>query len=309
MTPEASRDDRFVKLSLGLLLAFLAFEVAFAFIGHSLALLADAGHMLTDAAALVATLVALRLARRPASGPWTFGLRRAEVLSAQLNGVTLLVIGALIAFEAIRRLIHPSQVTGTVVIAVACVGLVINVAATWSLSHADRESMNIKGAFQHVLTDSFAFAGTIAAGIVIDTTGYRRADSIASLVVVALMVRAAWGLLRETGRVLLEAAPAGFEPTAVAEDIVSNPCVESVHDVHIWLISSGFAALSAHVLVKSEEDCHAVRRELEAMLSEKYKVEHTTLQVDHASSDHVTFRPRQRTSPGHQDGETWHPDP
>ena len=308
-----NQDDRFVKLSLGLLLAFLAFEVAFAFIGHSLALLADAGHMLTDAAALVATLLAMRLARRPASGPWTFGLRRAEVLSAQLNGMTLLVIGALIAFEAIRRLIHPSPVTGTVVIVVASVGLVINVAATWALSHADRESMNIRGAFQHVLTDSFAFAGTIAAGIVIETTGYRRADSIASLVVVALMVRAASGLLRETGRVLLEAAPAGFEPTAVAADIVSNPCVESVHDVHIWLISSGFAALSAHVLVKSEEDCHAVRRELEAMLAEKYKVEHTTLQVDHASSDHVTFRPRYRptalASPGNQDGETWPADP
>jgi cobalt-zinc-cadmium efflux system protein len=294
MNPVPGKDDRFVVLSLVLLLAFLAFEVAFAFVGHSLALLADAGHMLTDAAALAATLVALRLSRRPASGPWTFGLRRAEVLSAQLNGMTLLVIGALIAFEAIRRLIHPSQVTGTIVIVVASVGLAINVAATWSLSRADRESMNIKGAFQHVLTDSFAFAGTIAAGIVIETTGYRRADSIASLVVVALMVRAALGLLRETGRVLLEAAPVGFEPTAVAADIVANPCVESVHDVHIWLISSGFAALSAHVLVKSEEDCHAVRRELEAMLSEKYKVDHTTLQVDHASSDHVTFRPTNR---------------
>jgi cobalt-zinc-cadmium efflux system protein len=280
--------------------------------------------MLTDAAALVSTLVALRLARRPASGPWTFGLRRAEVLSAQLNGMTLLVIGALIAFEAIRRLIHPSQVTGSIVIVVASVGLAVNVAATWSLSRADRESMNIKGAFQHVLTDSFAFAGTIAAGIVIETTGYRRADSIASLVVVALMVRAAWGLLRETGRVLLEAAPAGFEPMAVAEDIVANPCVESVHDVHIWLISSGFPALSAHVLVKSEEDCHAVRRELEAMLAEKYEVEHTTLQVDHTSSDHVTFGPTHRpsgssptalgsatalASPSNRDQETWPRDP
>jgi cobalt-zinc-cadmium efflux system protein len=296
MNPEPGRDDRFVTLSLYLLVAFLAFEVTFAFVGHSLALLADAGHMLTDAAALVATLVALRLARRPASGPWTFGLRRAEVLSAQLNGITLLVIGALIAFEAVRRLIHPSQVTGTIVIVVAAVGLAMNVAATWSLSRADRESMNIKGAFQHVLTDSFAFAGTIVAGIVIQTTGYERADSIASLVVVALMVRAAWGLLRETGRVLLEAAPAGFEPTAVAEDIVANPWVESVHDVHVWLISNGFPALSAHVLVKSEEDCHAVRRELQTMLAEKYKVEHTTLQVDHASSDHVTLGPTHRLS-------------
>lgn len=293
---ESGRNERFVVVSLCLIVAFMAFEVVFAFLGHSLALLADAGHMLTDAAALVATLVALRLARRPASGPWTFGLRRAEVLSAQLNGMTLLVIGALIAFEAIRRLIHPSEVTGTIVVVVAAVGIVMNFAATWALSKADRESLNIKGAFQHILTDSFAFAGTIVAGIVILTTGYRRADSIASLIVVALMVRAAWGLLRETGRVLLEAAPAGFDPKSVAEDIVAHPCVESVHDVHIWLITSGFPALSAHVLVNSHEDCHTVRRDLEEMLARKYEVEHTTLQVDHAPSDHVMFGPTHRRS-------------
>jgi cobalt-zinc-cadmium efflux system protein len=300
VSTEPGKDERFVVLSLCLILGFMAFEVAFAFIAHSLALLADAGHMLTDAAALIAALVALRLARRPASGPWTFGLKRAEVLSAQANGITLLVIGALIAFEAIGRLIHPSRVTGTIVIAVASVGVLMNVAATFSLSRANRRSLNIKGAFQHILTDSFAFAGTIVAGIIIVTTGYRRADSIASLIVVALMVRAAFGLLRETGRVLLEAAPPGFDPAVIAEDIVSNPCVESVHDVHIWLITSGFPALSAHVLVQNEQDCHGVRRELEEMLAEKYELEHTTLQVDHAASHHVTLGPTHRRSPEHR---------
>ena len=168
--------------------------------------------MLTDAAALVATLTALRLARRPASGAWTFGLKRAEVLSAQANGVTLLVVSALIAFEAIHRLMHPSNVTGSIVIVVAAVGMVVNGAATWSLGKANRESLNIKGAFEHIFTDLVAFAATLIAGIVIVATGYRRADSIASLFVVFLMLRSAWGLLRETGRVLLEAAPAEYDP-------------------------------------------------------------------------------------------------
>jgi cobalt-zinc-cadmium efflux system protein len=284
-------DERYVVLSLALVAGFMIFEVAAAFVGHSLALLADAGHMLTDAAALVATLAAFRLARRPVSGSWTFGLKRAEVLSAQANGISLLVISALIGFEAVRRLVHPSGVTGGIVIVVAAVGIVVNVAATWSLSRAGRESINIKGAFQHILTDLFAFIGTLVAGVIIVTTGFRRADSIASLLVVALMLRASWGLLRETGRVLLEAAPVGFDPQAIAADIVANPEVESVHDVHIWLISSGFPALSAHVLVKNPADCHSVRRELEVMLETTHHLEHTTLQVDHASDHHVTMRP------------------
>ena len=186
---------------------------------------------------------------------------------------------------------HPSGVTGSIVIVVAAVGIVINIAATWSLSRANRESINIKGAFQHILTDLFAFIGTLVAGVIIVTTGFKRADSIASLLVVVLMVRAAWGLLRETGRVLLEAAPLGADPQVIARDIVANPSVDSVHDVHIWLISSGFPALSAHVLVKNEVDCHSVRRELEEMLEQKYNVEHTTLQVDHASDHKVTMRP------------------
>ncbi len=287
-------------LSLILITTFLVFEISFAFVGHSLALLADAGHMLTDAGALVATLTAIRLSRRPASGAWTFGLKRAEVLSAQANGVTLLVIGALVTFEAVHRLMHPSTVTGSIVIVVAAVGMVFNAAATWSLGKASRTSINIKGAFQHILTDLVAFAATLVAGIVIVATGFRRADSIASLFVVVLMIRSAWGLLRETGRVLLEAAPVGYDPDAIAGDIVANPSVESVHDVHIWLITSGFPALSAHVLVERAADCHAVRRELEDMLREHHDLEHTTLQVDHASEGLLKIGP---TPPRHAGGQ------
>jgi cobalt-zinc-cadmium efflux system protein len=278
----ASSDSRYITIALGLILCFLAFEVIMAFIGHSLALLADAGHMLTDAGALGASLVAVRLARRPASGVWTFGFKRAEVLSAQANGITLLVISALVGFEAISRLIHPLPVTGGIVVTVAAAGVAVNVAATWIIARANRDSINVRGAFAHIVTDLYAFIGTLAAGIVIILTGFEQADSIASLIVVALMLHAAWGLLRETGQILLEAAPEGYAPGEIVTAITRQPGVASVHDVHVWLITSGFPALSAHVLVKPPADCHQVRRELEQLLCERFALDHTTLQVDHA---------------------------
>ena len=285
----ASSDSRYITIALGLIVGFLVFEVVTAFIGHSLALLADAGHMLTDAGALGASLLAIRLARRPASGVWTFGFKRAEVLSAQANGITLLVISALVAFEAISRLIHPLAVTGGIVVAVAAVGVAVNVAATWVLARANRGSINVRGAFAHIITDLYGFIGTLVAGIVIIITGFGRADAIASLIVVALMLRAAWGLLRETGQILLEAAPAGYAPGEIITAITSEPGVASVHDVHVWLITSGFPALSAHVLVRPPADCHQVRRELEQVLCERFALDHTTLQVDHAPDELLTI--------------------
>jgi cobalt-zinc-cadmium efflux system protein len=287
ISPEA--DGRYLATALGLIVCFLIFEVTLAFVGHSLALLADAGHMLTDAAALAASLVAFRLARRPAAGVWTFGFKRAEVLSAQANGITLLVISALVAFEAITRLVHPVTVRGGIVVTVAAVGVAVNVAATWVISRANRRSVNVKGAFAHIVTDLYGFIGTLAAGIVIIVTGFSRADSIASLVVVGLMLYAAWGLLRETGRILLEAAPEGYEPVDIVAAITSQPGVASVHDVHVWLITSDFPALSAHVLVRPPADCHQVRRDLERMLTQRFGLEHTTLQVDHAPDEVLTI--------------------
>jgi cobalt-zinc-cadmium efflux system protein len=285
----ASSDSRYIAVALGLIVCFLVFEVVMAFVGHSLALLADAGHMLTDAGALGASLVAVRLARRPASGVWTFGFKRAEVLSAQANGITLLVISALVAFEAISRLIHPLPVTGAIVVTVAAVGVAVNVAATWVMARANRDSVNVRGAFAHIVTDLYGFTGTLAAGIVIIVTGFERADSIASLIVVALMLHAAWGLLAETGRILLEAAPEGYAPGEIVTAITRQPGVASVHDVHIWLITSGFPALSAHVLVRPPADCHQVRRGLEHVLCERFALDHTTLQVDHAPDELLTI--------------------
>jgi cobalt-zinc-cadmium efflux system protein len=228
------------------------------------------------------------LGRRPASGVWTFGFKRAEVLPAQANGITLLVISALIAFEAISRLIHPRPVTGGVVVTVAAVGVAVNVAATWVIAKANRDSVNVRGAFAHIVTDLCGFIGTLAAGIVIIITGFERADAIASLIVVALMLHAAWGLLRETGRILLEAAPEGYAPGEIITAITRQPGGASVHDVHVWLITSGFPALSAHVLVRPPADCHQVRRELEQLLCERFALDHTTLQVDHAPDDLLT---------------------
>jgi len=281
----ASSDSRYIAIALGLIVGFLVFEVVMAVAGHSLALLADAGHMLTDAGALGASLVAFRLARRPAAGAWTFGFKRAEVLSAQANGITLLVVSALVAFEAISRLLHPVPVTGGIMVTVAAVGVAVNVAATWVMARANRDSINVKGAFAHIVTDLYAFAGTLIAGIVIIITGFERADSIASLIVVGLMLRAAWGLLRETGQILLEAAPQGYAPGDIVAAITGLPGVASVHDVHVWLITSSFPALSAHVLVRPPADCHQVRRELEELLCGRFGLDHTTLQVDHAPDE------------------------
>jgi cobalt-zinc-cadmium efflux system protein len=274
-------DGRRVAFALALILAFMAVEVVAGILADSLALISDAAHMLTDAGALTLSLVVIGLVRRPAGGNLTFGLRRAEILSAQANGAVLLVLAGLIVYEAIRRLISPPSPAGWVVIAVALGGAAVNLAATRQLAGADRQSMNIRGSYLHLLTDLFAFLATAAAGVLIVTLGFVRADPIASLLVAATMLWAAYGLLRDSGRVLLEAAPSGMDVDEIRDAIAAHPRVESLHDLHVWEVSSGFPALSAHVLVSPGDDCHAIRRELELELERRFGIEHTTLQVDH----------------------------
>jgi cobalt-zinc-cadmium efflux system protein len=259
----------------------MAAEVVVGVVAGSLALLSDAAHMLTDAASLVLALVAMRLAARPARGGFTYGLKRAEILSAQVNGLTLLLLGAWLAYEAVRRLIDPPTVQGGPMLATALVGIVVNVAAAWCLSRANRTSLNVEGAYQHVLNDLFAFIGTAVAALVVVLTGFVRADALATLVVVALMARAAYGLLRDSGRIFLEAAPADVDPDLLGDRLVGRAGVVEVHDLHVWQITSGQAALSAHVLVEPGGECHAVRRDLEELLRRDYGITHTTLQVDH----------------------------
>ena len=288
-------DSRRLAIALALIVGFMCVEVVVGILADSLALLSDAAHMLTDAGALALALVAIRLTRRPAAGAMTYGLGRSEIVAAAINGTTLLVLGLLFVFESVRRLIDPHPVEGAAVLIVAVVGIVVNLVATWILAGANRDSLNIEGAFQHILTDLAAFIATAVAGAVILLTGYERADGIAAMFVAALMLRAAYYLLRESGRVFLEAAPRGLDPEAIGRRMAAQPGVTEVHDLHIWEVTSGFPAMSAHVLVGRDRDCHDARRELEAVLHDEFGIEHTTLQVDHEGGEllEIELSPRE----------------
>jgi cobalt-zinc-cadmium efflux system protein len=278
---EPDADTRRLTIALVLIVGFMAAEVVAGILANSLALISDAAHMLTDAGALVMSLVVIRLVARPPRGNLTFGLKRSEILSAQANGAILLVLAGLIVYEAIRRLVSPPTPAGWVVLIVALVGIGVNLLATQQLARANRQSLNIRGSYLHLLTDLFAFVATAVAGAIIITTGFVRADPIASLLVAGLMVWAAYGLLRDSGRVLLEAAPEGMDVEQIGAAIAAHSRVESVHDLHVWQVSAGFPALSAHVLVRPGDECHEIRRQLESMLRERFGIDHTTLQVDH----------------------------
>jgi cobalt-zinc-cadmium efflux system protein len=278
-----AQDRRLLAVALLLIAGLMGGEIAAGIVAGSLALLADAGHMLTDAAALAAALVASRLASRPARGAWTFGLGRAEILAALGNGIALLLVGVWIVYGAIRRLVDPPAVHGGIVLVVALVGIVVNLAATVVLSRADRENLNVRGAFLHVATDLAAFAGTAIAGALVLTTGWDRFDPLAGLAVAALCFRSSWSLLRDSGRIFLEGSPVGIDPDEVARTIAGDDEVREVHDLHIWTVTSGFPALAAHVLVSPATDCHNARRRLQKVLHERYQLDHVTLQVDHVA--------------------------
>jgi cobalt-zinc-cadmium efflux system protein len=282
-----SGDASRLGAALALIVAFMAVEVVLAVTAHSLALLADAAHMLVDAGALAMSLWAARLALRPPGGRMTFGLKRAEILSAQANGLTLLLLGIAIVVEGARRLIAPPEVHGGLVLATAVAGAAVNVLALGQVARADRSHLNVEGSYRHLLTDLYAFAATALAGGIVWATGFERADPLASLAVAGSMLAAAWPLLRRSGRVLLEGAPEGIRPDEIAGALLAQPGVADVHDLHVWEITSGFPALSAHVLVDPGDDCHAIRRELEALVDKKFGIPHTTLQVDHSGSQRL----------------------
>jgi cobalt-zinc-cadmium efflux system protein len=281
--PAPDADRRWLSLALGLILAFMVVEVAAGILADSLALLSDAAHMLTDAGSIGLALVAARLAARPPGGRFTFGLGRAEILSAQVNGASLLVLAGVIAWEAVQRLDNPPEVEGAIVLVVGLLGAGVNVAAAWALSRAERRSLNVEGARAHVLNDLYASLGAALAGLLVLTAGFERADGIIALLVAALMVRSGFSLLGQATGVLLEAAPRGLDPEAIGKALAAHPGVSEVHDLHVWEVTSGFPALSAHVLVPQDADCHARRAELELLLAERFGLEHVTLQVEHES--------------------------
>jgi cobalt-zinc-cadmium efflux system protein len=281
--PSADCDRRWLTVALALIAGFMAVEVVAGLLAGSLALLSDAAHMLTDAASIGLALFAARLAARPASGAYTFGFGRAEIVSAQINGAALFVLAGVIAVEGVRRLGSPPDVDGPVVVLVGVVGAIVNVAAFWALSRAERQSLNIAGARAHVLADLYGSVAAITAGAVIALGGPAEFDAIAALSVAALMVRSGWTLLRASTRVLLEAAPAGLDPNEIGQTLAAMPGIVEIHDLHVWEVTSGFVAVAAHVVVAPDDDCHLRRRELQSLLHERFGIRHTTLQVDHES--------------------------
>ena len=280
----ADTDRRWLGGALAVIVAFLAAEVVASMLASSLALLADAGHMLTDAAALALAIVASRIAQRPARGAYTYGFARVDALSGQASGITLILLALWFAVEAVRRLFDPPDVRGGIVTVVALVGVVMNLIATSLASRADRSSLNVRGVLAHLVTDIWAFAATFVAGVVVLTTGWSRADPIASLVVAAILVWTGWRLVHAAGRVFLEAAPSGIDPLVVGTELAAVDGVAQVHDLHVWQLGPGQPALSAHVLVEPSHDCHQVAGQLRADLLARHGIAHVTLQTDHADA-------------------------
>jgi cobalt-zinc-cadmium efflux system protein len=288
---DSSADLRFVFVTLALISLFLIGEVIAAVIGDSLVLYADAGHMVTDVAALSLSLWAIRLSQRPARERWTYGFKRAEILAAATNGALLVVIALVIGVEAVHRLLTPQQVSGGLVLSVAAVGAAVNLIAVRVLARANRKSLNLRAAFAHVVTDLYAFVGTALSGLVIVLTHWERADSVASLLVVILMLWTAWGLLRDSGQILLQVAPADLDLNDVRTHLAGVDDVVNVHDLHAWTLTSGSTTLSAHVIV--EDRCfntgHApqILDALQACLASHFSITHSTLQLEPEShADH-----------------------
>ena len=276
----ARSGTRALALALGLVLGFAILELGAALLAGSLALLADAGHMLSDSLALGLALFAAWLARRPATPERSFGWRRAEILAALANAVVLVVLGAWIVVEAVRRLGDPPAVEGGWVLGAGLAGLGVNVVAA-RLLHGAGGGLNVRAALLHVLADLASSVGVVVAAVVVLATGWQGADPLAGLLIGLLVLASTVGILRESIGILLEGVPAGMDARAVGGAMAGVGGVVGVHDLHIWTITSGFPALSAHVLVEPRADCHAIRRELETLLRERYGLEHTTLQVEH----------------------------
>ena len=281
--PGLGRGRRALALALALVVAFMVVEVVGGLAFDSLALLADAGHMLADAASLALALGAAWLAGRPATPARSFGFRRAEILAALANGVALVAVAIWVVIEAVGRFWDPPEVAGGGVLAIGIAGLAVNLAAAGLLHRGRRETLNMSAAYRHVIADAAGSAGVIVAAIVVITTGWTRADPLISVVIAGLICLGAWSILRESVRVLLEAAPAGIDPEEVGAAIAARPGVREVHDLHVWEITSGFPALSAHVIVGDAEDCHRRRRDIAAMLARRFGITHATLQMDHGS--------------------------
>jgi cobalt-zinc-cadmium efflux system protein len=282
-----AQNRRVLAVVLGLTAAFTLVEVVGGIATGSLALLADAAHMLSDNFALALALLAVWLAGRPSTPDRSFGYQRAEILAALVNGVILVALAIWIFVEAWQRFSNPPDVLAGWVAVVAVLGLAVNLGSAYLLYRHGSDTLNIRAALRHVLADALGSVGVLASAFVILVTGWQYADPIAGVVIGLLVLASSWTVLRDSVQILLEGAPKGIDAAALGRRLAEMPGVVDVHDLHVWTITSGFHALSAHVLVERGDDCHARRRELEDVLLREYGIEHTTLQVDHVAAPAV----------------------
>lgn len=274
-----ARSTKALTWALGLTAFILVVEAVGGWMSNSLALLADAGHVLTDAGALGLSLFVAWLAKQPGSSAKTFGYLRWEILAALINGATLLGISLWIVIEAVIRFRHPEPVVGSTMLIAATLGLVVNGVAVWLLHGVREGSLNVRGAYLHVLGDMLASGGTVVAALIIRSSGWLRADPIASLVTTVLIVLGAWQLVRESVDVLLEAAPPHIAPDSVRLKLEEIPNVESIHDLHVWTVTSGMVAMSAHAVVRESENHQLVLERAHDLLTEM-GIQHSTIQIE-----------------------------
>jgi cobalt-zinc-cadmium efflux system protein len=271
--------SRRLKWVLGLTALFMVAEIVGGLLSNSLALLADAGHMFTDVAALALSVFAMRLARRPPTMRRTYGYARFEILAALVNGATLLVIAGLIMLEAWERFRDPVEIDGVVMLAVASLGLAVNVVGIVVLHSHAHDNLNVRGAYLHVVGDLLGSIGTIAAGLVVLLTGWSPADPIISVVIALLILFSAWNLVREAADVLLESAPPHIDVETVLERLEGIEGLHDVHDVHVWTLTSGFVALSAHGVIDDPAEHTRVLDEVRGRMAD-FGIEHVTFQIE-----------------------------
>ncbi|MFT4036125.1 MAG: cation diffusion facilitator family transporter [Patulibacter sp.] len=278
-------EPRWLWIALGLNVAMALLEVVAGIISGSTALLADAAHVITDALAIGIAVASVEIARRPASGRYTYGLGRVEILGAQANGASLLVLAGMLGVGAVLRLLDPPPVDGGLVALTGLFGVAGNVLAAWALARASRQSLAVEGAYQHALMDALASVAAILAGLLVLLGVSPAVDPLLALLVTALMLRSGWQVLRSSLDVLLEAAPQGLAPADVGEALVAVEGVVEIHDLHVWELTQGFPAVTAHVIVSPTADCRQTRFALERVLHARFAVEHSTLQVDQDHRD------------------------
>jgi cobalt-zinc-cadmium efflux system protein len=279
---DARREDsrRRMWIALAINGSLLVAEAIGGIVTGSLALLADAGHLVSDTGAIVLALIAVRLASLPAAGRRTFGYQRSEVLAALVNGVLLVVVSVAIAVAAVGRFGDPPEIDGWGVLALGVVGLAGNLAATLVLARGQREDINLEGVLRHSAADALGSVGVVVAGAIVLLGGSPVVDPIVGLLIALLILASSWRLIKEPVDVLMEAAPAGVDVEGVGATICREEGVRSVHDLHVWTVTAGFGAIAAHVVVARGSDRDLIRRRLELTLRERYGIEHTTLQME-----------------------------